>query len=525
MNLMKQWISSRFHSLFILYFIANIFLLLNYSGVYWDDWTLVNQDPASILNIYSQTGFWWMGYFHVYLQSIGNGIYVYRLIGFFSYFFSGIFLYYILDKLNYFNKRTLYILVLLFLLAPVNDARVALINTPAILTVFLFYFAFFLLALYMDSNKKIYNRIIILSIFFITFCLESLLVFYAVVLVYILIKTYQQNLALKKSTILKIFITRYLDFICLPLFFFGIKQFFFQPHGLYTGYNSLHFDVINLLSLLGQSFYTSLYQPLKQAISSLYYFFYFMPLIFILVLVIFKKEDFFESNTKISIVTRTSFLICGVLLFLIAVFPYCAVGKLPHLDNWASRNQILVPLGMSFLLYWLIMESALLNKRLANGLLYLVVTSFIVQNLYNHYLYNIDWFYQKSLIAQFKKSDVFKNNTTFIATDELEREVWVHKRGLVFYELGGLFKQAFHEDTRLLVHDISAIKLFSEYSKYPQYNFSHWVPEKPVTIKLQKNNDFELTLKKQFGLFYNYIFNTASFEQNIKNLSKVVTNG
>ena len=74
--------------LFILYFITNLFFLLNFQGVYWDDWVIVSQQPETIINIFSQTGLIWIGYLHVFLQKVGNGIYIYRIVSFFAYFLS-----------------------------------------------------------------------------------------------------------------------------------------------------------------------------------------------------------------------------------------------------------------------------------------------------------------------------------------------------------------------------------------------------------------------------------------------------
>lgn len=525
MKLINQWRDSGFHYLFGLYCIANFFLLINYSGVYWDDWTLVNQDPATILNAFAQSGFWWMGYFHVFLQSIGNGIYIYRLISFFSYFFSGILLYYILKRLNYFSKKTLFFLILLFLIAPINDARVALINTPSILTLCQFYFAFFLLSIYLDSDKKIYIRLLILSLFFISFCLESLLVFYAIVLCYILIKVYQQNQNEEILSLLKIFLTQYLDFICLPFIFFGFKHVFLQPYGLYAGYNSLHFNFLNLIHMIAQSFSTSLYAPILQALNSLGKFWVTPIILGVVIYTLGRARGSFPDQTsppqQSSNITIKTMLIPGVVLFLVAVFPYCAVGKLPDLNNWASRNQVLVPLSMAFLVYYLVLQSAVIHKKVPVILLNLLITSFIVQTLYSHYLYDLDWFYQRSLLAQFKQSQVFQKNTTFIAKDNLEMDIWVHNRGLDFYEVNGLLKKAFNEDTRLLVHDITAIDLFARYKVYPQYNFSHWVKNTPVYIELSKNDGFPLTPSRQFWLFYDSVFNIDTFENSIRNLTKI----
>lgn len=514
-----------FFCLFFLYCLANVFFLLNFNGIYWDDWALVNQEPDTIKAMYSQTGFWWMGYLHIFLQKIGNGVYVYRLITFFSYFFTGVLLFFILDKLNYFTKNTIFFIALLFLLSPVNDARVALINTPAILTLLIFYFAFFLLSIFLESKKKFSNRLIILSLFFITFSLESLLVFYAIVLFYILIKLHQKNPETKIIQLMKLFFIQYLDFICLPLLFFVLKHSLLKPHDLYAGYNDINFNLFNLLHLLSQSFTKSLYEPILQSFKTSLKYWFLTAIILVFVAgtarrIIISFPEAFKAKVNF---TRGAWmmLLIGILVFLLAVFPYCAVGKLPQLDNWASRNQILVPLGMSLIIYYIISLSKSLHQKLPVALMIIVVSTFIVQTLYCHYLYNIDWFYQKSLLAQFKQSKIIRDNTTFIALDHLEMEIWTHRRGVDFYEMNGLLKKAFHEDNRLVVHDISLIDAYKKYKKYPQYNFSNWVNHKPVYLELSQNAGFPLTNKLRVHLFYNSIFNTKKFNQEIQNLTTI----
>src|SRR5580704_3187114 len=178
---------------FILYTLANTFLLINFQGIYWDDWAIFNHKKETILSIFFQNGFFWIGYLHVFLQKIGNGVYIYRIFAFFVYFFFGIFLFYILKTIKYFDKQSIFFIVLLFLLAPVDYARIAIINIPAILSLFIFYCSFFLLARYLNSKKTIFNRLIILSLFFISFSLESLLVFYSIVLLFIFLNVYEKN--------------------------------------------------------------------------------------------------------------------------------------------------------------------------------------------------------------------------------------------------------------------------------------------------------------------------------------------
>ena len=68
-----------------IYFIAWLPLLINYDGVYWDGWVLTNQENGVLIDLYDRLGRLFAIYIHTFLQSIGNGIFPYRLLTFFSY--------------------------------------------------------------------------------------------------------------------------------------------------------------------------------------------------------------------------------------------------------------------------------------------------------------------------------------------------------------------------------------------------------------------------------------------------------
>lgn len=512
-----------FLRLFLLYFLTNIFLLLNFQGVYWDDWVLVSQQPKTIINIFTQTGLPLTGYLHVFLQKIGNGVYIYRIAVFFAYFFSGVFLFYILQRIKDFNKTSAFFITLLFLLAPVNDARVALANSTPIIFLFLFFLSFFLLVFYLE-NKGTKNlgslRPFVLVLFFICFTVESFLVFYATALFYILYDIYQKKPKERKKLLCKQFIIKYPDFLCLPVLFFSLKHSFLKPKGLYVGYNSFSQDFSSFFSLLLQSFKTSLYFPVYTAISTSLN--HLAITIAVSFLVIFTISRFITlALEKRPIVFWIKILLVGICLFVLAVIPYCAVGKLPQAENWGSRNQLLVPLGLTFILYSLTALTIFIHKKLPSLLMIGFVSAFIVQGLHSYYQYDMDWFYQVSLLEQFKQSKIIRENSTFIAKDNLEMDVWVNKRGLSFYEVNGLLKQAFTEDSRLVVHDISSIKDYQQYREHPQYNFSHWSSQPPVYMEFSKNKHFQLSRNKIFWLFYESVFNIRAFKRNIKNLTEI----
>lgn len=175
-----------FWILFSIYFIVNIPFLLNYNGIYWDDWVIVDQDLETLNAMFTQAvGYagYIISYLHYFMINY-LGVFSYRVLTFLLLFFSGWFVYKILSDLSIFSSKDRFFLTIFFLVAPLYNAKVALINFPYTLFSFIFFLAFYLLSNTYE-NLVIRKRIFILSLFFISFLVNSILVFYAIVLIYI----------------------------------------------------------------------------------------------------------------------------------------------------------------------------------------------------------------------------------------------------------------------------------------------------------------------------------------------------
>jgi len=131
---------------FFIYLIANSFFILNYNGVYWDDWTLYEHDFETINSFFYQAAGeigYSVSWLHYALSTIGNGVYIYRVFTFFLLFMSCLFLYNIFCSIKSISDKDRFFLVLFVLLAPLYGAKVALIDFPYTLYSTLFFFPFF----------------------------------------------------------------------------------------------------------------------------------------------------------------------------------------------------------------------------------------------------------------------------------------------------------------------------------------------------------------------------------------------
>lgn len=497
--------------LFTLYFISNIFLLLNIDGIYWDDWTLYAKSYDALYSQFSQnSGVLGIVFtkMHYALLNLGNGVFPYRVLTFLLYFLTGIFLFKILRTLKYLDKEAIFFITLIFLIAPLNSARITLIVFPYILGLTIFFFSFFLLSKNLKKQNKVL-RMIILVLFFISFSVNSLLVFYALVLSYIFYITYMKGGNCLEKNIRK-FILQNIDFILLPVFFFIIKSIYFVPSGLYQGYNSL--GLISLIRApigLAASFFSSLIEPINDSFSLFSYFW-----VIILILFLITKDD-----NKVTVYKHHDlrWLQMGIVFFLLGTFAYVAVGKLPHSYDFESRHQLLLPLGFSFIIYFsiqILASKLSLSMYMRKNILFIFIIAFISQNIYVNYKYKIDWFYQVSLEENMKSSKLIKEHTTFVVDMDLENHL-ANERTISFYEHNNRLQKVFHSDNRLMINKSDNFNNIKIYRDYKQYGFGSWIYEKPIYLKIYNKEQSFVNMLKIFT--YEFI-NRKQFRILVKDL-------
>jgi len=152
-----------------------------------------------------------------------------------------------------------------------------------------------------------------------------------------------------------------------------------------------------------------------------------------------------------------------------------------------------------------------------------VLISFIVFQIKDGVIYNIDWLYRESMVENFKESAIIKNNSTFIVKFDLNNKL-AKKRGLGFYELNGMSKRSFNDDSRLFVTTDAEIKAFKKYSPHKQYNFSTWEESKPIYISIEDistnrfNKSRTISIEYLLKLKYLELFDNESFKKEIVKL-------
>lgn len=509
-----------FYLLFSLYLIANILFLSNTNGLYWDDWTCYNQSLNTMKILLSEIQHGIKGDFVLFLSQYGNHVYPFRIFVFFANFFIGIFVYFILSSIKELNRQSVLFITLLFLLVPLNSAKISIAVVPFLFPILIFYFAFFLVTLY-AKYPNILLRLLILNLFFTSFSTNSVLVFYFSIFPYL----YYIEFHLDYTNLFnkgKYFVKRYWDFLVLPFIYFIYKSIYLKPYGNYEGYNDVSAGTLpKAIVIIFKDLDNSFVEVITDSLYTLSFGWIYIAIALYFVI---KKSPHLEENNYTKL-----FLGIGLVLFVLAIFPYAMVGKKAEFESWNSRFQILVPLGFSFIVYFGILtikKYATLSQNLTIGILWLLIFAFIGKNISDQYKQHIDWFYSVSIRENIKENDVVKKHSTFIVNNNIKESLF-YKRDMIYYELNGIAKSTFQDEKKLFIrydHYQDNVDKFSKIKQHKQYNFSQWQHEAPLLLTISYNYQYHTNQKEFLQMIYFNLFNHQKFLDMAKNLTTITVN-
>lgn len=233
------------------------------------------------------------------------------------FFAAGLFLFEILKKTPFISLAQSRSIVLLFLIFPLNHARVPLVMFGYTTSYFLFFLAWMLLV-------KRSSRISFLSAYvcliwsfmthsFLTFTLLPILHF-----AYL----HREKLICRKPDSKTL--TQFILLIGSPVLYYVLRSLYWQPAPEYLWYHTIYF---------------------RGVMVSLVYFFPF-------VIAAFGLALWVRSGRRVS--SKALMMTMGFLAFAVGVFPYLSSGNLDSRTifffwelDWTSRHQLLMPLGAS----------------------------------------------------------------------------------------------------------------------------------------------------------------------------------
>lgn len=505
--------SKDFYLISVLYFIANILFLSNYDGLYWDDWIGYNQDQQTLKILFAQIQHGIKGDFFLYLNHLGNGIFPFRLFTFLANFIMGILVYLILSNIRELDRQSIFFITLLFLVAPLNSAKTSIAVAPFLFPVLLYYFGFYLFTVYL-KHRYLLLRLLILALFLASCSTNSILVFYFSIFFYL----YYNQFGTDSTNIyakIKYLGKHYWDFILIPFVYFIYKSLYLKPYGLYEGYNGISLTHLpKAFVIFFQNFDNSFIEVIAKSVITLLPIW---PIVVIIIFILTRKTNFSKQITHLKI-----FIGLGIALFFLAVFPYAMVEKNAELESWNSRFQLLIPIAFAFLLYFSILFleiSTQWNKKTTIVILWTLVLGFIGKNISDQYRAQIDMFYTVAIEENIKDSSDFKNHSTFVINNMLSQNL-LYNRNLMYYELNGILKKTFYNDTKLAI----AYEHYADFNNiikhriYKQYNFASWKQDEPLLVILMPNFKIHVNQSMYIKMMWYHMIDSTHFRAMAKQL-------
>lgn len=505
------------------YALAHAFLLI-LSGCWWDDWTFMSHNLAYINAVAMESGrpewnllipFCW--------SQPHNG----RILIFFLYYLDVLFVFIALKNSTLLSEKESLLISLFFAVFPVNDARLLISNFSYTVGLFIFYLTFMLFVLWNnrdDKSKGRIWRIPLLVLFFTSFILNSLLVFYYILFVYLFVLDIQKN---KEKRILhKVFgsalnvLKNYPDFFILPFIYYGFNKTFFPTYGdTFNEYNAVTFTgLIKGFLYIPLSVVSLFFDVLRKSVLSI------KPITLIIIavfiFVIWKNDH--ENDDKVDRLRLLAIGVTGILVLIAGLFAYVMVraGTLTP-TGVKGRDAILTPLGSALMVFaCLSCFKVKLRKMLTVMLIILGIGA--CGDLYLEW--QKDYYYQLSMENLFA-NDIIKKNDTFFLIDLSESEI----EGQRYYSLNANANHVYGDEIRLFIPKASNLPLLEDRSSIEKAKnaLDHAFMMKdynPDDLYFDAVLDYSCYLSDEETLLLKYyeIFDPNEFQNRINNNGKLL---
>lgn len=399
-------------------FVVSLPISRNY---FWDDWAYyANKSSGQTSELFKVNASPpWRSFIEVTL--LQSSPLFFRIFTLIFFFVASVFVYKILLSTPGVTVQIATVVSLLFLLLPVNSARIAMIDFSYSISFFFFFYAWYLLSVV----RKDLLMPISFILFFLSFSAQSTLVFILIPILHFAFLEFHVNrkFSLKALIIL-------IPLILSPVVYLASRRFFWQPNEHYGSYYTPQVQgTIRGFILLGV---------------------FSIPFIRILWKYLIKKQTAAIQNVLIS---------AGLFSVGVAAFPYQTGGFLvgvsdwminfvPNHSDWDSRHQLLLPLGFALIIGGSLRLDSNKPLRWNSSPVFSTIIAFcVVLNITFAQEYFLDGKKQDSIIVAMANNEDLRNASSILVDDSAVR---FNARGRLirFYEWEGMMQKVFGDDSR-----------------------------------------------------------------------------
>ena len=439
------------------YAISYGLILTFLSSYFWDDWLVYKHKTGGFIEQSLRTRGDWPTRAFLELTILGARPELFKILTLIAYFAAGWLLFHILSTLNFLKNNQVRLITILFLILPINSARVAMVDFAYACSLLLFFWAWFLLV----KKSSWYKYFSAVVLFILSFgATASLLVFLMVPCIHRLFLRLSDSSSGRSRT----WLSTLAIFLVSPVFWFLDRR-FNSPQGPYLAMYSLQKSgVFRALILL---------------------------LIACIVLLWFIKVGRHDLTEK----SRNLLISLGIVLVIIGAAPYIVAGHLvdvsewmfnfvPRASDWSSRHQLLLGLGLAVVIVGILGE---LESRFKRNLATSIIGICVLLNATFMHAYFLDSLKQDQIIDAIKQNTDLSVSKVIMIDDQAER---FNARGrfVRYYEWDSMFASAYGNESKHTISGLSYVDCTSDL-----------IPDTLLTITAT-NGRLKATLLRNIGI-------------------------
>jgi len=444
----------------LVYILAHGFLLI-VTGRWWDDWVYANKNWDYLYEVMRQSSLPLIAYFDASTWLFPDGFY--RVIVFAIYYAGALFCYQGLRMMEFLSEKESFFITLLYLVIPVNDARIAWICYPYSLGLFFFWIAFYLSLLWnrLEGKKRIAVRVAALLTLLLAYTgLEPTMMFTIPLLLYFYYldvkeiwngrqtswKMFVRNLAIS--------VGKHMDYLLAPIVSYFGSKLLFPGYGYYGGHSYVPWSALPEI-VVKSPWYALI--TLKKILGNFILLLknhYALPLIVLiiaayLVICYFSRDKKKEcSEEPHPFAHHVIMMVIGAFVFFLGFFPYAVKRNSAIPSTYTDgRDTILLGIGTAILLYYGI--CILFRGRIRQLILIVFVSLGMIHFNFKYF----DW--QECYYQQLQIRDEIAENT-----DILENDTFLVMYGgepifTFFFQTNGNSWAATGEETRFYMNGVN----------------------------------------------------------------------
>ena len=439
-----------------LYALSNGITIFFLKAYYWEDWlwyyTKSNDELKQLFRSGGNTPV--RGFFE--LDVLGARPELFKIITIICFFFSGWFLFHILGTVRILSIEQVRLITILFLILPLNSARVAMILFLYSYSFFLFYLAWYLLV----TKRSKFARSLSIPLFLLSFDTIALNGFFVVPCMHFLYLRLLGPVSNKRNA----YLSSVLLVSLAPLYWTLDRRF-----------NAIHGELSQIhtpqkLGLIGGFLVLGICAAM------------------IIGFLKTQKRDLLDRE-------RYAIVIAGITIVALGAFPYITGGYLvfisdwliafvPRSSDWDSRHQLLLGLGLAIVITGVV---GAINSRFKRQCLVALFGFCVMLNMIFMYSYYLDALKQDQVVVAFQSSSELKNSRVIIINDLADR---YNARGRLYrsFEWDGILSKAFGDNSRSAIPGTPYIDCSDPL-----------IPDTLLTITA-RNNRLESTLTRDLGI-------------------------